>query len=96
VETIGALNKTYESPYHRAIEFPLSPEIPGDGRETLQRLLASLKQNGIPDTIAYLTEEELTTALQDLEAIGYDRDIIESALQAPAQNVDYYHHFLKP
>jgi hypothetical protein len=96
VETIGALNKTYESPYHRTIEFPLSTDIPADGRETLQRLLTSLKQNGIPDTIAYLTEEELTTALQDLEAIGYDRDIIESALQAPAQNVDYYHHFLKP
>ena len=96
VETIGALNKTYESPYHRAIEFPLSTDIPEDGRETLQRLLASLKQNGIPDTIAYLTEEELTSALQDLEAIGYDRDIIASALQAPAQNVDYYHHFLKP
>jgi hypothetical protein len=90
------LNKTYESPYHRTIEFPLSTDIPADGRETLQRLLASLNQNGIPDTIAYLTEEELTTALQDLEAIGYDRDIIESALQAPAQNVDYYHHFLKP
>ena len=99
VQTIGALNESYQSPYHRTIEFPefpLSTDIPPDGRQTLQRLLASLKKDGIPDTIAYLTEEELTTALPDLEAIGYDRDIIQSALQAPAQNVDYYHHFLKP
>jgi hypothetical protein len=99
VQTIGALNESYQSPYHRTIEFPefpLSTDIPPDARQTLQRLLASLKKDGIPDTIAYLTEEELTTALPDLEAIGYDRDIIQSALQAPAQNVDYYHHFLKP
>lgn len=96
VQTIHALNKTYQSPYRRTIEFPLSANIPAEGRETLQRLLSSLKQDGMPDTIAYLTEEELTTALQDLETIGYDRDMILSALQAPAQNVDYYHHFLKP
>ncbi|HKN87559.1 MAG TPA: class I SAM-dependent methyltransferase [Nitrospiraceae bacterium] len=96
VQTIHELNKTYHSPYRRSIEFSLSTDIPADARETLQRLLSSLKQDGIPDTIAYLTEEELTTALQDLEDIGYDRDIIQSALQAPAQNVDYYHHFLKP
>ena len=96
VQTIHALNQTYHSPYRRTIEFPLSPDTPADARQTLQGLLSSLKQEGIPDTIAYLTEEELTTALQDLEAIGYDRDIIQSALQAPAQNVDYYHHFLKP
>jgi hypothetical protein len=33
---------------------------------------ASLKPTGIPDTIAYLTEEELTLASKDLEDIGYD------------------------
>jgi hypothetical protein len=96
LQTIHALNETYRSPYQRRIEFPLSDDTGQDNRETLQGILQSLRSDGVPDTIAYLTEEELTTALQDLEAIGYDRDTIQSALQAPAQNVDYYHHFIKP
>ena len=96
LETIGALNETYRSPYRRTIEFPLSPDMSANGRETLQAILQSFTHDGVPDTIAYLTEEELTTGLQNLEAIGYDRDTIQSALQAPTQNVDYYHHFLAP
>jgi hypothetical protein len=96
VQTLAVLNERYQSPYQRTIEFPLSTDMPEDGRETLQRILKSLKRDGVPDTIAYLTEEELTTSMQDLEAIGYDRHPIQSALQAPAQEVDYYHHFLRP
>jgi hypothetical protein len=96
LQTIHALNESYQSPYQRLLEFPISGDITKEHSETLQCILQSLKSDGVPDTIAYLTEEELTTALQELEAIGYDRDTIQSALQAPAQNVDYYHHFLKP
>jgi hypothetical protein len=96
LQTIRALNETYRSPYQRHIEFPLSVDITNENRETLECILQSLKSDGVPDTIAYLSEEELTTALQDLEVIGYDRDTMQSALQAPAQNVDYYHHFLQP
>lgn len=96
LQTIRALNETYQSPYQRRIEFPMPGDITNENRETLECILQSLKSDGVPDTIAYLTEEELTTALQDLEVIGYDRDTMQSALQAPAQNVDYYHHFLQP
>jgi Putative S-adenosyl-L-methionine-dependent methyltransferase len=96
LQTIRALNETYHSPYRRSLEFPMLDDTLKENNEALQSILQSLKRDGVPDTIAYLTEEELTTALQELEAIGYDRDTIQSALQAPAQNVDYYHHFIKP
>lgn len=96
LETIIALNKTYESPYRRTIEFPLSEDVFPDKRASLQSMLESLDEQGVPDTIAYLTEEEIAAATPDLEAIGYDRDMTQSALQAPAQSVDYYHHFLRP
>ena len=96
LQTIRALNETYHSPYQRHIEFPLSGDTTKENLDALQGILQSLKGNGVPDTVAYLTEEELTAAVQDLEAIGYDRDTIQSALQAPAQDVDYYHHFLRP
>lgn len=91
LKTIKALNETYESPYHRRFEFPLSTNMPPDERETLGALLRSLKDNGVPDTVAYLTEEELSGAQKDLEAIGYDSDAIKMALGAPPSPIEYCH-----
>ncbi len=65
--------------------------MPPEERETSNAILRSLKDDGIPDTVAYLTEEELTRAQQDLEAIGYDRDTIRMALNAPPSPIEYCH-----
>jgi hypothetical protein len=91
LKTIRALNETYESPYSRALEFPLGREIPPDERETLNAILLSLKRRGVPDTVAYLTEEELMCAAKDLEAIGYDPDTLGIALTAPPSPIEYCH-----
>jgi hypothetical protein len=93
LQTIRVLNETYQSRYRRSIDFPLST-TPAENREELQGIIRSLKLDGVPDTIAYLTEEELMAASNDLEAIGYDRYLMQTALLAPPQGVDYYHHFL--
>ncbi len=91
LKTIKALNETFENSYRRRIDFPLGATVPADERETLSGILRSLKDNGIPDTVAYLTEEELTGAQQDLEAIGYDRNMIRMALNAPSSPIEYCH-----
>ena len=96
LQTIRILNDTYHSRYRRALDFPLSKATPEEKRQELQGIIVSLKPHGVPDTIAYLTEEELMSASNDLEAIGYDRDLMQTALLAPPQGVDYYHHFLSP
>jgi hypothetical protein len=91
LDTIRALNQTFESPYRRRLEFPLSTAVPPEEREALGALVRSLKDNGIPDTVAYLTEEELTLAQNDLEAIGYDEGAIKMALNAPPSPIEYCH-----
>jgi hypothetical protein len=91
LQTIKALNETFTSSYRRRIDFPLSTDMPPEERETLNAILRFLKDDGIPDTVAYLTEEELTRAQQDLEAIGYDRDTIRMALNAPPSPIEYCH-----
>lgn len=91
LKTIRALNETFESPYRRRLEFPLGTHIPPEERETLGAILRSLKDNGIPDTVAYLTEEELMRAQKDLEAIGYDGTTIRIALNAPPSPIEYCH-----
>ena len=95
IRTIQALNATYRSPYARTLEFPLRGEIPADERAAMQAMLNSLDPRGVPDTVAYLTEEELSRAQRDLEEIGYDRESIQMVLGAPAAPIDYYHFFFR-
>jgi hypothetical protein len=95
IGTIHALNATYRSPYARTLEFPLRGEIPGEERAAMQATLNSLDQHGVPDTVAYLTEEELLHAQRDLEEIGYDRESIHMVLGAPAAPIDYHHFFFR-
>ncbi|MBS0181809.1 MAG: SAM-dependent methyltransferase [Nitrospira sp.] len=91
LKTIKALNETFKSPYHRRFEFPLGTNVPAEERETLSAILRSLKDNGIPDTVAYLSEEELTRAQKDLEEIGYNSEAIRMALNAPPGPIEYCH-----
>ncbi len=94
INTIRALNGTYQSPYNRKIEFPIQKDMPAGEQEAMQELLLSLKPNGVPDTIAYITEDEILAAGRDLEELGYDRQTIPAALVLPPQGVDYTHLFL--
>ncbi len=96
LQTIRALNETYESPYQRKIEFPLRSEMPAEERETAQGILLSLKPSGIPDTIAYVTEEELSQAQPELEKLGYEREAWLMALGAPPSPIEYYHFSFRP
>ena len=96
LNTIQSLNKVYCSPYQRPIEFPFGSDVPPGELESLQGLLNGFKRDGVPDTIAYLTEDELFGSIRELEALGYDRHSIQAALVTPPQPVDYYHLFFRP
>ncbi len=96
LKTIRALNETYESPYERKLDFPIRQDAPSEEREALQTLAGSLKLTGLPDTVAYMTEEELTRASKDLEEIGYDPQTFIIALTAPPSPVDYCHCLIQP
>ncbi|MDH5669627.1 MAG: hypothetical protein OEY86_16635, partial [Nitrospira sp.] len=76
-------------------EFPLSQKMPPEEREASGAILRSLKENGIPDTVAYVTEEELTRAMKDLEAVGYDPDTVGIALTMPPSPIEYCHFFCR-
>jgi hypothetical protein len=96
LKTLHALNETYRSPYSRHLDFPIPLQMPPEQRESLQGLARSLMPTGIPDTVAYLTEEEVALASKDLEGIGYDPQSFMIALTAPPSPVDYFHSFIGP
>ena len=91
VLTIQALNTSYRSPYQRTVTFNFSEAMPAAERQALEQALKGLKADGVPDTVAYVTEEEVYGAKTELEALGYDLDVLPAALSAPAQPLDYYH-----
>lgn len=96
LKTIRVLNDRYRSPYRRRIEFPIRPETPAAEREALEGLVRELGTQGIPDTVAYLTEEEVLGAMGELEQLGYDRAAVMAALAMPPQPVDYRNFFFAP
>ena len=96
LKTIEAVNAGYTSPYERTIELPMAPETPEEARRELEQLLERQAKHGVPDTVAYLTEEEVMSASGQLEELGYDRSTLQAAFMAPPQPVDYFHFRMDP
>jgi len=91
LQTLKALAGGYRSPYHRVIDFPIRAGMPDPERQALQLLLEGLPPAGVPDTIAYLSEEEVLGALPDLEALGFARVRVQAILgTGPRRDIDYY------
>jgi hypothetical protein len=93
VRTIRALKGSYRSPYRRRIEFPIRKETPEAERGALEDMVRALGEDGVPDTVAYVAEEELAGAMGELTQLGYHRETIMAALAMPPQPIDYRHFF---
>ncbi len=91
LKTIQTFQGQYRSPYQRRIEFPIRNETPPGEREALEAIVQSMGTEGIPDTVAYLTEEEIMSSMAGLEQLGYYRESIMAALTMPTQPIDYRH-----
>lgn len=96
LKTIEAVNAGYKSPYERTIDLPVVPGTPEETRRELEQLLERQAKHGVPDTVAYLTEEEVMSAAGQLEELGYDRGALQAAFMAPPQPVDYFHFRMGP
>ncbi|MDE3018103.1 MAG: class I SAM-dependent methyltransferase [Nitrospirota bacterium] len=94
IQTIRLLNQRYRSPYKRSIEFTLREDMPAAQRQALEGILRSLPPDGIPDTVAYVSEEEVLGLLGELETLGYDPQMVQAALRVHPQSVDYLHLYL--
>ncbi len=98
LKTLKALDGRYRSPYSRTIDYPIRPDAPEPERAELEALLKGLPATGVPDTIAYLSEEEVLGAAMDLEALGFERARIQELLAAGVRReIEYYRFaFLNP
>ncbi len=93
LKTLQALDRVYTAPYRRPFDYPIRAETPEPDRTELATILERRPRTGVPDPIAYLSEEEVLGAMTELEALGFQRDRIQALLRSPAgqgRPIEYY------
>lgn len=91
VQTLAALNGFYRSPYKQKLDYPPVEGTPKKQRKRLAEAVAQLSKAGVPDTVAYVTRQEVEHAQTALRKIGYQPEDIEDAFDAPPPPVAFAH-----
>ena len=91
LRTLQALNAVYHSPYSGKLEYPPMPGTPKKQRKQILQLVKNLSARGVPDTVAYVTKEEVFAALKPLRKLGYREKDIEATFHSPPQPVSFIH-----
>jgi hypothetical protein len=91
LRTLQALNSIYHSPYPGKLEYPPMQGTPKKQRKQILQLAKNLSTRGVPDTVAYVTKEEVMAALKPLRKLGYREKDIEAAFHSPPSPVSFIH-----
>lgn len=91
LRTLQALNSAYHSPYPGKLEYPPTPGTPKKQRKQILQLVKNLSAHGVPDTVAYVTQEEAFAALKPLRKLGYREKDIQASFQSPPPPVSFVH-----
>ena len=91
LSTLNALNTVYRSPYSGKLNYPALEGTPKKQRKQITLLAKNLSSRGVPDTVAYVTHDEVLAALKPLRKLGYREKDIQSAFQSPPSAVSFIH-----
>lgn len=94
LKTMQMLNKKYNSPYKRSIEIIPQEEAPEEAKDAIRKLAASLKPDGVPDTVAYISEGEVFSLVNEFLELGYREDRLRDIFYKRERRVDYFHLLL--
>jgi SAM-dependent MidA family methyltransferase len=91
LNTLHALNTVYRSPYPGKLDYPALEGTPKKQRKQIAQLAKNLSSRGVPDTVAYVTREEVLAALKPLRKLGYREKDIQAVFQSPPPPVSFVH-----
>lgn len=91
LSTLQTLNGHYKSPYKRKIEYPLMPDTPKKQRKKIAELVKKMNPFGVPDTVAYVTRDEVFSVLKPLLRLGYREKDLQHAFQSSDQPIRFIH-----
>lgn len=83
IQTIEAVNSVYKSPYKNKLQYPPMEGAPKKQRKLMAQGTAKLSPRGVPDTVAYVMESEILSALKPLGKLGYREKDLKKAFHSP-------------
>ncbi len=89
LQTLHALNTIYKNPYLQKMVFPPMPGTPKKPRKLIKQLTEKLSPRGVPDTVAYVTKEEVFSALKPLRKLGYREKDLTQAFFTPSSPIQF-------
>ena len=96
LETLHVINIVYKSPFKHKLEYPTMPGAPKKFRKKIEQLVKTLNPWGVPDTVAYLTRDELVASSHRLHKLGYREKHLQIAFKACKKPVSFiYSRFNK-
>lgn len=94
LSTLQTLNGNYRSHYKRKMEYPVMPDTPKKQRKKIAELVQKMNPFGVPDTVAYVTREEVFSVLKQLLRLGYRERDLQHAFHGSDQPIRFIHiHF---
>ena len=95
LQTLQALNASYRSPYKGKMDYPPMPGTPKKQRKQIAELAKNLSATGVPDTVAYITESEVTESTGRLKKLGYGERDLKNAFDRTNQPIAFGHMTLR-
>jgi len=89
LRTLHALNTAYKSPYRHKMEYPPMEGTPDTSRQQMIELVRTLNIQGVPDTVAYVTESEVRRVADQLASLGYDERDYGSLFQGSGEPISF-------
>ena len=77
LQTLHAVNSAYRSPYNNKMKYLPVEGTPKKQRKLMAKLVDNLSSRGVPDTVAYVSQSEVVSALKPLRKLGYrEKDLL--------------------
>ncbi len=89
LNTLNTLNKVYKNHYKTKIKYTAMEGTPSNQQNKIKELAGKLSISGVPDTVAYVTEKEVTQVSSDLAELGYDKELYAPLFQGPSEPISF-------
>jgi hypothetical protein len=89
LETLNTLNKVYKSHYQSRMKYTPMEGTPSSQQQQIKELAGKLSIDGVPDTVAYVTEKEVRQVSSDLALLGYHDQRYTPLFQGPTEPISF-------
>tara|TARA_B100000446_G_scaffold105462_1_gene98696 strand:+ start:58 stop:1104 length:1047 start_codon:yes stop_codon:yes gene_type:complete len=89
LKTLNTLNKAYKNHYQSEMKYTAMEGAPSSQQKQIKELASKLSTNGVPDTVAYVTEKEVMKVSADLAELGYDKQLYAPLFQGSTEAISF-------